>query len=186
MYAVIFYFDASWLSKISFFVVRYDPKVYEVAKKRAKVVFTDQDPSQIPAEGKIDDTCNLCSFHEECAIASKEAIPKTKRKIENPEDLDELAELSRKRADADRRMKEAEQELKETNAAIKDKLRKHDTKGASDPRFTISLSWNKGKKSTDLLAMQADGIDVESYQNEGVGFEVLRVTYKGERDSDAD
>lgn len=184
-YAVIFYFDASWLSKISFFVVKYDPKVYEIAKKRAEIVFTDQDPADVPAEGKIDDTCNLCQFHEECALASKESIPSTKRKIEKPEDMDELAELARKRDSADRAKKEAEQELKEINAEIKEKLRKHDTKGASDDRFMVSLSWNKGKKSTDLLAMQADGIDVEAYQNEGVGYETLRVKWKVDEDSDA-
>ncbi len=184
MYAVIFYFDASWLSKISFFVVRYDPKIYAIAKQRAEIVFTDQDPSEIVAEGKIDDTCNLCQFHEECAIASKEAIPSTKRKIEKQEDMDELAELAKRRDEAKQDMDDAEADLKQLNAEIKEKLRKHDTKGASDERFMVSLSWNKGKKSTDLLAMQADGIDVEAYQNEGNGFETLRVKWKLGPDSD--
>jgi hypothetical protein len=182
MYAVIFYFNASWLSDIKFFVVRYDPKVYAIAKQRAKIVFTDQDPEDVLAEGKLDDTCHLCKFHEECAIASKIEVPTQKRKIEDPVVLDELAELARQRAEADAMKKEGEQRLKDLNQAIKDKLRKFDTKSASDPRFTISLSWNNGKKSTDLLAMQADGIEIEKYQNEGVGFQTLRVTYKGQSD----
>ncbi len=177
-YAVIFYFDASWLSKIKFYVVRYDPKVFAVAKKRAEQVFTDQNPADLVAEGKIDDTCGICKYHEECAIASKEAIPSTKRKIADAETLDELAELTRRHAAAKALVAEGTQESKEIAQQIKDLLRKHGTKGASDDRFTVSLSWNKGKKSTDLLAMQADGIDVEAYQNEGVGFEVLRVTAK--------
>jgi hypothetical protein len=179
-YAVIFYFDASWLSKISFFVIRFDPKVYEAAKKRAEIVFTDQDPENVPAEGLIDDTCDTCKFHEECAIASKRAIPSTKRKIEDPAILDELAALASKRAALDRAKKDAEADLKQINALIKDTLKKYDTKGAGDDRFNISLTWCKGKKSTDLLAMQQDGIDVESYQNEGVGYEMLRVTTKGQ------
>lgn len=184
-YAVIFYFNASWLSDIKFYVVKYDPKIYAIAKQRAGIVFTDQDPKEIPAEGKIDDTCNFCKFHEECAVSSEAAIPSTKRKISNSEDLDELARLAHDRSAADRAKKEADEELKSLNAAIKDFLRKHDTKGVSDDRFTISLSWNKGKKSTDLLAMEADGINVMDYQNEGVGFETLRVKWKGE-DSAAD
>lgn len=183
-YAVIFYFNASWLSDIKFYVVKRDPKIYELAKKRAEVVFTDQKPEDVPAEGKVDDSCNLCSYHEECAIASKAAIPTTKRKIEKQEDMDELARLSRLRDEAKRTMDDAEGELKSLNQTIKEFLRKHDTKGASDDRFMVSLSWNKGKKSTDLLAMQADGIDVESYQNEGNGFETLRVTWKGGSSSD--
>lgn len=178
-YAVIFYFNASWLSDIKFYVVRYDPKVYAVAKQRADLVFVDQDPEAVPAEGKIDDTCNFCKFHEECAVASKAAMPTTKRKISNSEDLDELARLAKARDEASRAKSDADDELKSLNAAIKDFLRKHDTKGVGDDRFTISLSWNKGKKSTDLLAMQADGIDIEQYQNDGVGFETLRVTWKG-------
>lgn len=186
-YAVIFYFNASWLSDIKFYVVRYDPKVYAVAKKRSEMVFKPgQEPSDLTAEGKIDDTCNFCKFHEECAVASKAAMPTTKRKIEKQEDMDELAQLSRRRAMAKSDMDNAEDELKSLNQAIKDFLRKHDTKGASDDRFMVSLSWNKGKKSTDLLAMQADGIDVESYQNEGVGFETLRVTWKGENGPQTD
>ncbi|USM11555.1 exonuclease [Citromicrobium phage vB_CbaS-RXM] len=183
-YAVIFYFNASWLSDIKFYVVKRDPKIYEIAKKRAQLVFTDQDPADVDAEGKIDDTCNLCSFHEECAIASKASIPTTKRKIESEDDMNELARLALLRDEAKRAMDDAEGELKSLNKAIKDFLRKHDTKGAGDPRFNVSLSWNKGKKSTDLLAMQADGIDVEAYQNEGHGFEVLRVTWKGNGPSD--
>lgn len=182
-YAVIFYFDASWLSKISFFVVKFDPKVYETAKKRAQIVFTDQDPENVPAEGLIDDSCGTCKFHEECAIASKRAIPATKRKV-SPEALDELAELAVKRDALNRMKNDAEADLKQVNAQIKETLRKYETKGAGDDRFNISLTWCKGKKSTDLLAMQQDGIDVEAYQNEGVGYEMLRVTVKGQSNAE--
>jgi hypothetical protein len=185
MYAVIFYFNASWLSDIKFYVVKYDPKVYAIAKERAQIVFTDQDPVDVPAEGKIDDSCTFCKFHEECAIAMKQAVPGAKRNDLDDEVKDELAALAKQRADASKREKEAAAEVKELNAEIKDRLRELQTKGASDPRFSISLTWNNGKKSTDLLAMAADGIDIEKYQNEGNGFQTLRVTWKGDVDSDA-
>lgn len=183
-YAVIFYFDASWLSKIKFYVVRYDPKVYAVAEKRADQVFKPgQKPEDIVAEGRIDDTCNLCKYHEECAIASKIEVPATKRKIDSQADMDALADLARRRDEAKKMQDEGEAEVKILNQEIKEFLRKFDTKGASDDRFSVSLTWNGGKKSTDLLAMQADGIDVESYQNEGNGFQTLRVKWKGNSDA---
>lgn len=182
MYAVIFYFNASWLSDIKFYVVKFDPKVYAIAKQRADIVFTDQEPVDVPAEGKIDDSCTFCKYHEECAIAMKIAVPSTKRTDLDQEVLDELAVLAKLRAAAAKAEKAAGDDLKQYNAEIKDRLRDLKTKGASDPRFSISLTWNNGKKSTDLLAMAADGIDLDQYQNEGNGFQTLRVTYKGDDD----
>jgi hypothetical protein len=178
MYAVIFYFNASWLSDIKWYVVKYDPKIYAIAKKRSEIVFTDQDAEDVPAEGLIDDGCTYCKFTEECAVASKRATPTAKRTITDDAEMERLAEIAIKRTTAKRMQDDCELEVKTLNAEIKDILRKHDTKGASDDRFSVSLTWCKGKNSTDLLAMQADGIDVTKYQNEGNGYHMLRVTDK--------
>jgi hypothetical protein len=181
-YAVIIYFNASWLSDIRPFVVKRDPKIYEAAKARAKQVFACTDPSDLMAEGKISGACTYCEFTEECAFAQGEATPKTKKKIEEPEVMERLAILAGRQKAFAATAKEAEHEKKLVEEEIKEILREKDTKGASDDSFSISLSWCSGKKSLDTLALaadlQEDGKSIEDYQREGNGYERLTVKLK--------
>jgi hypothetical protein len=181
-YAVVIYFNASWLSDIKPFVVKRDPKIYAAAVQRAKMVFATDNPADLMAEGKISGACNLCEFTEECAFAQGEATPKTKRKVEDQETLDRLALLSARSKEYGATAKDAEHNRKVTDEEIKDLLRKADTKGAGDDRFSISLSWCSGKKSLDTLALAVDleekGMKIEDYQREGNGYERLTVKVK--------
>lgn len=182
-YAVIIYFNASWLSDIRPFVVKRDPKVYEAAKARAKSVFRkDAQPMDFMAEGKLSGACALCEFTEECAIATGEAAPKTKKKIEDAKALERLAILASRRDEAAQIAKDAEKDKKEAEEEIKEILREHDTKGVSDDQFSISLAWCAGKKSLDTTLLAADleahGLNIEDYQKEGSGFERLTVKMK--------
>lgn len=180
MYAIIFYFNASVLSDIRPYVVRFDEKVYEIAKQRSEIVYKPgQKPEDLPAEGKIDDGCRLCEFTEECAIAQGIATPREIRSIGDNSDLQLLDTVGRRYKEAAAREKEAEHDKKEAAAEIKDILRKHDTRKATTTGgVSISLAWCKGKKSVDLLAMQADGIVIEDYQKEGSAYDRLTVNLK--------
>lgn len=182
-YAVIIYFNASWLSDIRPFVVKRDPKVYAAAQARSKAVFVkDAQPMDFMAEGKLSGACALCEFTEECAIATGEATPKTKKKIDDPDVIEELAILAARQKDAAEAAKSAEQERKSIDEQIKALLREHDTKGHSDDHISISLSWCAGKKSLDttLLAaeLEAHGLDIKEFEKEGNGYERLTVKLK--------
>lgn len=178
-YAIIFYFNASILSDIRPYVVKFDPKVYATAKERAELVFATQDPADLPPEGKIDDTCRLCEFHDECAIAQGHATPREVRSIGDNSTLDRLEELGRRYKEAKARAKEHETEAGEAAQEIKDLLRKHDTKKATtEGGVSISVSWCKGKKTLDRIALEADGIDLSEYEKEGNGYDRLTVNIK--------
>ena len=181
-YAVVVYFNASWLSDIRPFVVKRDPKIYEAAKVRAKQVFDCTNPIDLMAEGKISGECSLCEFTQECAFTTGENFPKAKKKIEDKEVLDRLALLAQRQKEYGATEKEAAHEKKLIEAEIKEILRMADTKGAGDDRFTVSNSWCAGKKSLDTLALAADlqdmGKSIEDYQTEGNGYERLTVKLK--------
>lgn len=181
-YAVIVYFNASWLSDIRPFVVRRDPKVYEAAKMRAKQIFACEDPIDLMPEGKISGGCTYCEFTQECAFTQGEGTPKTKIKIKDKEVLDRLAELAVRQKKFAEAEAEAKHEKQMAEVEIKETLRKLDTKGADDERFTVSNSWCSGKKSLDVLALTADllemGKSIEDYQREGNGYERLVVKLK--------
>ena len=187
-YAVIIYFNASWLSDIRPFVVKRDPKIYEAAKARAKQVFSADEPYELMAEGKISGGCMYCEFTEECAFATGESTPKTKKKIEDQEVIDRLALLSERQKKFAAIAKDAEKDRKIIDEEIKELLRDHDTKGAGDDRFSISLAWCAGKKSLDTLsvaaALQDHGLSIEDFQKEGNGYERLTVKLKGTKDDD--
>lgn len=182
-YAVIIYFNASWLSDIRPFVVKRDPKIYAAAKERAAAVFAkDPQPLDFVAEGKLSGACSLCEFTEECSYATGEATPKEKRAIDDEETIERLALLAKRQKEYANAAKENEKERKAIDEEIKEILRDKKTKGHTDDRFSISLSWLSGKKSLDMTLLAADleehGLDIADYQKEGSGYERLTVKLK--------
>jgi hypothetical protein len=177
-YAIIIYMNASFLSDIRVFVIKRDPEIYEAAVQRAKLVFRNEDPSHLQAEGKLSGSCKMCEFTQECAIAQGEATPKSKKKIENPEVLDRLDLLTKRRTELAELEKDTKKDKAIVEEEIKEILRTNDTKSVGEDTFSISLAWCSGKKSLDQLSMAADGIDIEKYQKEGNGYERLTVKRK--------
>jgi len=182
-YAVIIYFNASWLSDIRPFVVKRDPKIYEAAKERAAAVFAkDPQPIDFMAEGKLSGACSLCEFTEECAYSTGEAAPKVKRNIEDAEVRERLALLAARQKKHAEAQKEEKREKNLIDEEIKQLLREHKTKDHTDDSCSISLSWRAGKKSLDMTLLAADleeaGLDIADYQKEGSGYERLTVKLK--------
>lgn len=178
VYGIIFYFNASILSDIRPYVVKFDQKVYDNAKVRSELVYSTQDPFDLPPEGKIDDGCRLCEFTDECAIAQCIATPTDVRPIGDNAVLARIAELGRRYKEQKSVAKEADTAAAEASQEIKDILRKHDTKKVSEDGVSVSLSWCKGKKTLDRLAMEADGIITTDYEKEGNGYDRLAITLK--------
>jgi hypothetical protein len=180
-YAIIIYMNASWLTDIRIFVIKRNPKIYQVAIDRSKQVFRTENPKDLMAEGKLSGACDFCEFQTECAIASEEAMPTKKQKV-NDETLERLAVLAARQKELAAVAKDADEDKKAVEVEIKELLRKADSRGASDDRFSISLAWIGGKKSLDQTLLAADlaeaGKSIEDYQKEGNGYERLTVKLK--------
>lgn len=177
-YGVIIYMNASFLTDIRVFVVKRDPEIYDAAVARAKLVYRNEEPSHLPAEGKLSGDCKTCEFTQECALAQGEATPKKKKAIENPEVIDRLDILTKRRTELAAAEKEAKKDKAYVEEEIKEILRTNDTKGVGEDNFSISLSWCSGKKSLDVLALAASGVKIEDFQKEGNGYERLTVKRK--------
>lgn len=182
-YALVIYFNASFISDIRIYWVKRDPKAYEAAKFRSNKVYATKDPKELMPEGKINGDCKLCEFTEECAVTQGDTSPKVKTVVD-AETHERLSVLAIEQKKWDQIKKDAEQEKKIAEEEIKQILRAKQTKGVGDDSFSVSLSWSKGKASLDTLLMVADGIDLTQYQKTGSGFDTLRVKLKGVPETD--
>lgn len=192
-YAVILYVDASFFDDIDVFIVSYDQKAFEVAKKRAADVFSIKNVAEIFPEGKIEGGCEYCPFTVACSRATKNATPDDKAGESNKKNtalplLDEFEQLARTERAASNAKKVAEAEAKEASERLKQWFRETGVRRAitADDGIKASISWIKGRKTYDIEAMRADGIDVDAYQREGEGYDRLNVSEKGARRSDED
>lgn len=186
-YALIIYIDASFFDDIDIFIVPFDENAFQIAQQRADIVFTTKDPAQIMREGKIDDTCEYCPYQSWCAGVSRDSMPPDDKKSKAgkndlpPEILEEFDEIIRTERAARAEFKLVKASLDDASERLKQWLRDTGVRRAtsSDGGIKASISWVKGRKTPDLNAMRADGIDVDSYLAEGEGYDRLSVSEKG-------
>jgi CRISPR/Cas system-associated exonuclease Cas4 (RecB family) len=184
-YAVIIYIDASFFSDIEVFVVPFDKRTYEVAKKRARTVFETTDPAELMAEGRFEGGCAYCPYSVACARVTKSAFPVDDKTIANemntPSPLMEDFEARlREERTASAEYKAAEKRKAEASERLKQWFRDTGVRRAEAPGFAkASLSWTKGRTTYDVKAALADGVDLSPYAREGEGYDVLRISEKG-------
>jgi hypothetical protein len=177
VFCVILYVDASFLDKIKVFVVEYDKRIYNAGKMRAKKVFETDELKELPAEGKMTDACKFCTWRFACAVVSEEAVPTeaAKAKDVDQEVYDRVYQLVADEREQAEIEKEAGEEKERIRANIKQALSDANTKKLKDDRYSVSWSFQKGRKTLDKGAMEIDGIDLSKYEKEGPGFEVMRI-----------
>jgi hypothetical protein len=178
-YSIVLYIDASFLSKLTPFVVEYDPKIYAEAKERAARIYGETDPIALSPEGRFSGSCQHCKWKVACGTAQVGAIPQyDKDPHATPETIaaaDELVAIYlQKKAEAEA----AEKAQKLASQAIKDFLMSRNVRKLTSPDWSATWYPSDGKKTYDINAMSADGIDVEPYEKQGAPFDVLRITPK--------
>lgn len=177
VYAAIIYVDASFHDTISVFVVKYDEKVYLAGKKRAENVFEIDDPAKLAPEGKFDNACTYCAFQDACALVSIGRVPAKDERKKLPIDDDaELAELIEAFSEKSAEKKRAEHDYEVVKEAIKARMQERNVSRVWGEGFKVSWITQKGRKTLDRDALEADGIDLSKYEKEGVGFDVLKVS----------
>lgn len=176
VYAIVLYIDASFLSKVTPFVVEFKESIYVEAKQRAADVWRVSDPMMVTPEGRFSDACKHCRWRGPCGSTTIASIPNKLNKPQSPKAIQEMDPLARAYLDAKATFEVAETELKKRAEAIKESLL--DNKVSQLAGATWKVTWFpvKGKLSLDREAVKAAGIDLEPFMKEGNGHEQLRVT----------
>jgi hypothetical protein len=171
-YAVISYADASFWSEITEFAVKFEPDVYETAKRRAVKVMTAREASELPPEGWITGghECKYCPFATACGIARR-AMPETSNPAVDPQFVAEARDLAR---EAKRRQADAENataKLRTTQNEIRERLRAKGLRRVAGDDFSIVWAPVKGRQSFDVKALKAAaiaaGVDVAQFETIG-------------------
>ena len=178
VYAIIIYLDASFLDDVEYFVVKFDPKAYEVANKRAETVFGAKSPADVKAEGLITGACEYCPYTKRCRNLILESIPEEEASFddvddETREEFDNLANLAK---EASKAKSAAEKDLKAANEDVKEFLRGEDVRRMVGNAWKVAWSKVAGRKSYDFDAMKEDGIDLAKYEKTGAGFDKLTIS----------
>lgn len=173
-YAVILYINASFLDDIKIFVVKFDPKIYEIAKIRANTVYKFDDPNQLAPEGKQDGNCKYCKWQDSCSSVIKKSMPNS---IESSdEDIGDIDILIDSFKPIKLKYEKASEELDEVRDEIKKALAEKNIKKIAGSDWRVNYAWQEGRSTIDQKQMKEAGIDVDSYKKQGNGFEKLTIT----------
>lgn len=179
-YAVIIYVNASWLDDVRVFVVKRDPAIYEVCKKRADMVYDATDPKTLAPEGKIrgGSECDYCPFFRSCAKVQTGAVPTERLDIQfMPADDVILTTLTKRARETQEKIVALTMVKDATAEEIKEFLKKHKTRFAKTKNgYTASLAVAAGRTTYDLDKLFQDtGVDREDYAIVGEASERLTV-----------
>lgn len=185
-YAVILYVDASFLDDMDVFIVPFDQKTYDIAKQRARLVYTQPLTAMAP-EGKLDKSCDFCQYSAHCARELGLATPTTgsANAGNTPSKLMlELEELLRTERSANQVKKTSEAEHKAASEKLKAWLRDVGVRQAEVPGVgKVSISFIKGRKTLDKESLREDleekGMDLDDYMVDGEGHDRLNISEKG-------
>jgi len=177
-YAVVLYIDASFLDDIKVFVVEFDEKKWEVAKKRAGNVWSIDDPKKLTPEGKFDGSCEYCPYTHACAFVTNGMIPETLAKKGKFVAVDDklLETLLASYGAITEKKKAVEADYELIRQQIKERLVEVGDSRVQTDRGKVSWSKQKGRETLDTEAMEADGIDLGRYKKEGAAFDKLTIT----------
>lgn len=143
-YGLLSYIDASFWDVVHEFPIKFDPEVFEEAKRRARDIMLARSPADLKAEGVIAGgrECNLCSFTQACGAARAARVPEAAKPIDKAlaDSIVALAADARAyrdtSADALLAAKEAEEEVKALLVAAETRKLAHNG---------VSVSWTSSK-----------------------------------------
>lgn len=188
-YAVIIYIDASFFDDIDIFIVQFSTDAYAAAKTRSRSVFEIKNVSDILPEGKIDGSCQYCPYKRACSIATGLATPTDGESNESDlpsalsSELEALISEERALSSEEKAIKE---ERAEASERLKQQFRELGVRRLQVGPFKASITWVKGRKTLDVEAMRADGVNVDKYYTQGNGYDMLRISEIGPQTSEAE
>ena len=190
-YAVISYTDASFWSEITEFAVKFDPDVYETAKRRTAKVMTAHQVSELPPEGWIagGHECRYCPFAKTCGIA-RHGVPETSNAGVDPQFIAEARDLAREAKRHQGAVAAAETQLRNVQQEIRERLRAKGLRRVAGDDFSIIWSPVKGRQSLDVKALKAAaiaaGVNVTQFETVGEPTDRLDIRVQGTLSNNGD
>ncbi|TFZ81641.1 hypothetical protein [Candidatus Macondimonas diazotrophica] len=177
-YAVIIYTDASWYDVNTQFEIKFDPHLYEDAKKRAEQVMTCTDPMELLPEGRITGDCRYCPFQDTCYEQAKGRAPKEDNSDGlTEEEREEVHALAREERQLKSAVKDAEGLHKDAIERLKAAMESLQTKRVNfEDGGKVSYSFVSGRKSLSKNKMIEAGLDPSDFEEEGKGYSKITVT----------
>jgi hypothetical protein len=185
---LILYFDASFLDKMTPFLVEWEPGIWEAAKLRAPAIWEYDSPLSFQAEGKITGECAHCKWTQACGEATISEILRTRNKCcEDPEVVEairaEVNEFMARKAAFDL----AKAEFDDAKDAVKARLAQLGERKVKGPEFSATWSYQDGTTRYDVKRIAEDhNIDLEEYKIQGAPFDKLTVRKRGKNDTGDD
>lgn len=176
-FAVIVYIDASFLDKVTEFVVTFDQRIYDAAIIRARQIMSCEDPTEVAPEGQMagGKECEYCAWASRCGAVNIARIPEGGVRLppEAVAELKGLRDLERQLAAS---IEQSTQSQAQTKEAMKELLRSYDARAHRDREWSVQWSVTKARVSYDTAALEAAGFDLTPYRKEGKPSERLTIT----------
>jgi hypothetical protein len=179
-YAVISYADASFWSEVTEFAVKFDPTIYDNAKRRAAKIMTANKASELPPEGWISGghECKYCPFAKTCGIEWR-AMPSASDATADPQFVAEARDLAREAKRYQAEADAATVKLRMTQNEIRERLRAKGLRRVNGDDFSITWAPVKGRQSFDMKALKAAaiaaGVDITQFETIGESTDRLDV-----------
>jgi hypothetical protein len=174
-HAVISYVDSSTWSKVTEFVVEFDPAMYAVCKQRARKIMSATDVAETMPEGFISGgfECSYCPFQGPCGLARTD-VPSTDNQID-PVVVTELATIGKEIIELDKVADAAATEARARKEQMRDRLRELGVRRVKGDGISVMWSQVKGRTIVDHDAMRAAGIDLTEFEKQGAPSDRLSV-----------
>jgi hypothetical protein len=184
--AIISYTNASFLDDTVEFTVRFDPVVFENAKRRAAEIVTATAASDLKPDGWVSGgkECTYCPFTRACGLI-RHAVPTTPiAEAPDPQFVAEIADLA---LEAKRRRGTAEAATaaqRDIENEIRERLRAKGLRRVDGDGVTVTWSPVKGRPSFDMKAIREAaeklGLDLAEYERTGEPSDRLTIRVAGQ------
>lgn len=175
VYSVVLYIDASFINKVTPFVVEYDEAQYAIAKQRAHDVYRIDDPLLIMPEGRFSGQCESCRWRGPCNGGINAAIPAKGTTTADPEVLRVLDPLIQDLLAARKAYEDAERLVEVRKEMVKQAMLDGRVSKMVGPNWSVTWGTVKGQTRLDTKKL-AESMDLSSFMKEGNPHDQLRVT----------
>ena len=182
-HSILSYTDASFWNEVKEFVIPFDQRIFETAKRRAAEIITAKHASDLKPEGWIAGgrECDYCPFTRACGIErrkgpSVEGVP-------DPQFVAEMAGLAKAIKACEAAAKGNDTRLRELQDEMRNRLRQ---KGVRKIPGVVTWSAVKGRSGWDNKAIreaaEQAGIDLSPFNTVGEPTDRLMVTISASTD----
>lgn len=195
-YAWLSYTNASFFDDSTDFVVKFNPKVYEIAKQRADRIIGSKSAAELKPEGWIlgGEECKWCAFTKACTQVRQPHQDIAEEKPD-PQLVAQVSDLARAERVVKKTIDGLEAKQRTLQNEIKEALRSKRLRRISDSGINIIWSTVIGRPSYDMPAIKAAaeklGLNLETFTRVGEPTDRLVITVTSRdrlvsEDTDAD